>query len=75
MTSARIRAIRFYSKDTPQEFSQAVGIPVTRICLMEAGKIEPDILEVEKLLKQENVLELRGITREQINEREELYGS
>jgi predicted transcriptional regulator len=73
MTSSRIRAIRFFLRDTPQEFSQAVGIPVGKICLMEAGKIEPSISEVEKILKQENILGLRGVTHEMINEREDLY--
>jgi DNA-binding transcriptional regulator YiaG len=73
MTSTRIRAIRFFSRDSPQEFSQELGIPVIRICFMEAGNVEPDNSEIEKLMKQENILNLQGITYEMINEREDLY--
>lgn len=73
MTASRIKAIRFFSRDTPQEFSREVGIPVMGICLMEAGNVEPNISEVELLLIQENVLQLKGITHEMINEREDLY--
>lgn len=73
MTASRIKAIRFFSRDTPQEFSQEVGIPVNRICLMEKGYAEPSISEVETLLNQENILQLKGITHEMINKREDLY--
>lgn len=75
MTSARIRAIRFFSQETPAEFAETVGIKVNRICLMEAGKISASKFDVITLLKQESLLELRGITRQQLAEREELYDS
>lgn len=74
MTSARIRAIRFFSRETPPEFAKTLGIDVSRMCLLETGKISASKFDVGLLLKQENVLELRGITKQQLDEREELYG-
>lgn len=75
MTSARIRAIRFFSRSTPIEFAEETGIKCNRLCLMEAGKITPSQPDIDSLLEQENILLLRGTTLEQINEREDLYSS
>ncbi len=74
MTSARIRAIRFYSRETPLEFAETLGIEVSRLCLLEAGKISASKFDVNALLAQERVLELRETTRQEIAEREVLYG-
>ncbi len=73
MTSARIKAIRFFLKETPMEFANRINAHVMDTVLWESGHKEPDGVELDALVKAELTLNLKGITTEKIDEREDRY--
>lgn len=71
MTPARIRAIRFYLKETPTEFAERLIVAPMDVALWEMGKKEPNKDDLTHIARAENVLNLRGVTTEMINEKED----
>ncbi len=75
MTPARIKAIRFFFKETPTEFAERLIVAPLDVAFWETGQKKPSKDDLINLAWFENVLNLRGVTTEIINEREDLYKS
>lgn len=75
MTPARIRAIRFFLKETPYQFAVRLGCDVMDVALMEKGNKKPSDDILLRLAELERILELRGIKTKTIEERENSYES
>lgn len=71
MTPGRIKAIRWFLKETPTEFAERLIVAPLDVAFWEAGKKEPNKDDLMHIARAENVLNLRGVTREMIDERED----
>jgi transcriptional regulator with XRE-family HTH domain len=73
VTSSRIKAIRFFLKETPHEFAQRIRCDPYFLALLENGNIQPDTDIRLRLARSEDVLRLQGITTETIDRKEKQY--
>lgn len=75
MTANRVKAIRFFFKDTPYEFSIRSGIYIGDLSMIEKNLQEPTQDEIDIFKDLERRLALKGVTTEKLDTREGMYAT